>query len=57
MIAKGEFLEHAIVFDNLYGTSKQWVEETLAKGLDVILEIDCKVHNKFNICFLIASVF
>lgn len=40
MIAKGEFLEYANVFDNLYGTSRKWVQETLARGLDVILEID-----------------
>ncbi len=40
MISKNEFLEHAIVFDNLYGTSRKWVQETLAKGIDVILEID-----------------
>lgn len=40
MIEENDFLEHAMVFDNLYGTSKRWVEETLAKGLDVILEID-----------------
>jgi guanylate kinase len=35
-----EFLEHARVFDNYYGTSRQAVESTLAQGLDVILEID-----------------
>lgn len=40
MISQGEFLEHAIVFDNLYGTSRKWVEDTLNRGLDVILEID-----------------
>jgi guanylate kinase len=40
MLAQAAFLEHARVFDNYYGTSQQWVEETLAKGLDVILEID-----------------
>lgn len=40
MIAEQAFLEHAEVFGNFYGTSKQWVEETLAKDLDVILEID-----------------
>lgn len=40
MIQRGDFLEHAIVFDHLYGTSKHWVEETLQKGIDVILEID-----------------
>lgn len=36
----GEFLEHARVFDNYYGTSRQAVEQTLDRGLDVILEID-----------------
>lgn len=40
MVEKGEFLEHAEVFGNYYGTSQAWVEETLAKGIDVILEID-----------------
>ena len=37
---RGEFLEHARVFDNLYGTSAVWVEEQLRRGHDVILEID-----------------
>jgi len=40
MIEQNEFLEHAKVFDNYYGTSRQSVETTLANGLDVILEID-----------------
>ena len=40
MIERGEFLEHAQVFDNFYGTSQVWVEETLAAGSDLILEID-----------------
>ena len=40
MINKGEFLEHAQVFGNYYGTSSTWVADTLATGLDVILEID-----------------
>jgi len=34
------FLEHATVFGNFYGTSRAWVNEALATGLDVILEID-----------------
>lgn len=34
------FLEHAQVFGNFYGTSQAWVKSTLAKGIDVILEID-----------------
>lgn len=40
MIARGDFLEHADVFGNYYGTSQVWVRETLATGQDVILEID-----------------
>lgn len=40
MIARGEFLEHANVFGNYYGTSQTWVRDTLATGQDVILEID-----------------
>ncbi|MFP5441865.1 MAG: guanylate kinase [Gammaproteobacteria bacterium] len=36
----GDFLEHAEVFGNLYGTSSAWVNGELAQGRDVILEID-----------------
>jgi guanylate kinase len=35
-----EFLEHAEVFGNLYGTSQRWLEQTLREGFDLILEID-----------------
>lgn len=37
---KGDFLEHAEVFSNLYGTSESYVNELLEEGLDVILCID-----------------
>ncbi len=40
MIASGDFLEHANVYGNYYGTSKRWIEEQLAAGEDVLLEID-----------------
>lgn len=40
MVAQGEFLEHARVFDNLYGTSAEGIRGQLELGLDVILEID-----------------
>ena len=36
----GQFLEHAEVFGNLYGTSRDWVGKQLAAGKDIILEID-----------------
>lgn len=40
MIEQGQFLEFAEVFTNKYGTSQVWVEQQLAQGRDVILEID-----------------
>ncbi len=40
MVAAGEFLEHAVVFDNLYGTARSSVEAMLAAGHDAVLEID-----------------
>jgi guanylate kinase len=40
MIAEGQFVEHARVFDNYYGTSRATVESALAEGRDLVLEID-----------------
>src|SRR5512140_1478310 len=40
MAARGEFLEHARVFDNHYGTALAQVESSLNAGQDLILEID-----------------
>lgn len=57
MIAQDAFLEHATVFNNSYGTSRAWVEKTLASGLDVVLEIDwqgCQqIQNVFPECICI----
>lgn len=51
LIKKGEFLEFATIFDCYYGTSKKWVEETLASGTDVILEIDWQGHQQIKKLF------
>jgi guanylate kinase len=40
MVAAGDFLEHARVFDNQYGTSRRQLEQKIAAGRDAILEID-----------------
>ncbi|MDW3099442.1 MAG: guanylate kinase [Alphaproteobacteria bacterium] len=40
MVNRREFLEHAKVFDNYYGTPKAPVEEALASGQDVLFDID-----------------
>jgi len=40
MREREDLLEHARVFGNLYGTSRSWVADRLAEGIDVVLEID-----------------
>jgi guanylate kinase len=40
MVANGEFVEHAQVFDHFYGTSHAAVNTKLVRGLDVLLDID-----------------
>ena len=40
MIQNNDFLEHATVFGNFYGTEKKSVSENLKEGVNVILEID-----------------
>ncbi len=40
MIGEGEFLEHAKVYDNYYGTPKKFVMDELIAGRNVLLEID-----------------
>jgi len=40
MVEHGDFLEHAEVYGNLYGTSQRWIKDTLTAGLDVFLTID-----------------
>ncbi len=40
MIADGELLEYAEYVDNYYGTSLKVIEEKLAAGIDVLLDIE-----------------
>ena len=40
MIKNNAFVEHAMVFDNHYGSSAKLIKEKLDEGIDVILEID-----------------
>ena len=40
MVENGEFLEHAQIYDNFYGTPKAAIIECLEKGQDIILEIE-----------------
>ena len=40
MVDRGEFLEWAEYYGQLYGTSRSWVEQQVSAGCDVILDID-----------------
>lgn len=40
MRARGDFLESAEVHGNFYGTSRLWIEQQIAAGHDILLEID-----------------
>jgi guanylate kinase len=40
LIDADEFLEHAEVYGNLYGTSRRWIESRRTQGSHVLLEID-----------------
>ena len=40
MRERGEFLEHALVHGNRYGTSRKVIADTLERGQDLVLEID-----------------
>ena len=40
MVARGELLEHALVYDHAYGTPRAAVREALAAGRDMLFDID-----------------
>jgi guanylate kinase len=40
MLERGEFLEHAEVFGNYYGTARSFLEQAQARGKDLLLDID-----------------
>lgn len=54
MIDYEQFIEHAEVFGNYYGTSKRQIKEKLKAGIDIILEIDWQgaqqVRKQFDCC-------
>jgi len=42
LLAEGEFLEYAVVYDNYYGTRRSVIERALSAGKDIILDIDAR---------------
>ena len=57
MIGRDAFLEHAEVFGNYYGTSRETIEQVLATGVNVFLDIDWQARSKFARKCLIRGVF
>jgi len=60
LIKKKEFLEHAKVFDNYYGSSKKIVKNELKNGKNIIFDIDWQgtrqIRNK-NLKFKLLTIF
>jgi len=48
MVSEDAFIEHAEVFENLYGTSKELINDNLKNNIDVILEIDWQGARQVN---------
>ncbi|MCF3629567.1 guanylate kinase [Thalassospiraceae bacterium LMO-SO8] len=48
MVANNEFLEHATVFDNSYGTPKKPVWDALDRGQDVLFDVDWQGTRKLR---------
>lgn len=48
MVANNEFLEHATVFDNSYGTPKKPVWDALERGQDVLFDVDWQGTRKLR---------
>ncbi len=40
MIARSDFIEYALVYNEYYGTSKSYIENTLDRGYTIVMEID-----------------
>ncbi len=52
MVEKGAFIEHALVFSHFYGTSEEQISSRLEAGVDIVLDIDCRVLRKLGKHFL-----
>lgn len=51
MVNEGAFVEHARVFEHLYGTSKAGIEKKLNAGIDVVLDIDWQGAEQIKVLF------
>ena len=60
LIKTGKFLEHAKVFDNYYGSSKELITKKLKKGKNIIFDIDWQgtrqIRNK-NLDYRLLTIF
>ena len=60
LIKKNEFLEHAKVFDNYYGSSKKFISEKINKGKNIVFDIDWQgtrqIKNK-NLKYKVLTIF
>ncbi len=51
MANRGDFLESAEIYGNLYGTSQSWIQSKMEAGRDILLEIDWQGANQVRTIF------
>ncbi len=51
MIEQNDFIEHALVYNEYYGTSKSYIENTLAQGHTIVMEIDWQGARQIRACY------
>jgi guanylate kinase len=59
MVSRGEFLEYAIIYDNLYGTPKDSILKLIHSGIDVIFDVDWQGANAITKAYAehVVSIF
>ena len=50
-ISQGEMLEHAMVYGNLYGTSRKSIEQSFSEGKNIILDIDWQGARRIKLIY------
>jgi len=51
MVREGELLEWVEIYGNMYGTPRRWVEDTLAAGRDVLMDLEVQGGLRVKRCF------
>jgi len=56
LVDTGGMLEHAVVFENLYGSPKEPVENAVSKGIDVVFDVDWQGGQQIRASSMVEDV-